>query len=123
VILAGEKVQAAELSRLRDELRAHRAAVPSTLAGVDVVAMPTLPQDPVRLDAATDPFAQGACTFPFSLSGWPSLSLPCGFSDGGLPVGLLLSGPPLSEPTLLALAHAYEQATPWHERHPPSLPA
>jgi len=119
VILAGAAISDAEYARLRDQLRAYRAARSSAFDRIDVMAMPTLPQTPLRLRDATDPFALGACTFPFSITGWPAVSVPCGFSAAGLPVGLLLAGPPLSEPTLLALARAYEQATPWHEQQPP----
>lgn len=121
LILAGKDIDTAEYLRLREALRIHRSAPPAMFSGIDVVALPTLPRSPPRLRDATDPFALGACTFPFSLGGWPAVSLPCGFTSSGLPVGLLLAGPPLSEPTLLALAHAYEQATPWHARHPNSM--
>jgi aspartyl-tRNA(Asn)/glutamyl-tRNA(Gln) amidotransferase subunit A len=44
--------------------------------------------------------------------------LPCGFDDGGLPIGLQLIGNTLQEETILNAAYAYEQATPWHERQP-----
>lgn len=58
-------------------------------------------------------------TGPFNLSGYPALSIPCGFSDEGLPLGLELVGRFFAEPLLLAAAHAYEQATAWHTRRPP----
>lgn len=48
----------------------------------------------------------------------PTVSLPCGFTADGLPIGLQISGAHFDEPTVIALAHAYEQATGWHERHP-----
>ncbi|MCP5328537.1 MAG: amidase [Steroidobacteraceae bacterium] len=118
-IQEGESVDPALYLRLRDELRAWRAQSSSVFVGVDALVLPTLPQPPVRLRDATDPFAIGACTFPFNVVGGPAISIPCGFTASGLPVGLLLAGPAFSEPTLLALAQAYEQATPWHERHPP----
>lgn len=50
--------------------------------------------------------------------GLPTISIPCGFSKEGMPVGLQISGPNLSEPNVLALAHAYQQATDWHTRRP-----
>jgi aspartyl-tRNA(Asn)/glutamyl-tRNA(Gln) amidotransferase subunit A len=53
------------------------------------------------------------------MTGLPAVSVPCGFSAGGLPIGLQLIGRPLDEPTLLRAAHAYEQATPWHQRRAP----
>ena len=50
--------------------------------------------------------------------GLPTLTLPCGFSKEGMPVGLQISGPNLAEGNVLALAHAYQQATDWHKRKP-----
>jgi len=55
----------------------------------------------------------------FSYYGLPAISVPCGFSASGLPIGLQISGAPFAESTLLALAHAYERATEWHTRRPP----
>jgi aspartyl-tRNA(Asn)/glutamyl-tRNA(Gln) amidotransferase subunit A len=55
---------------------------------------------------------------PFNLLGLPALSIPCGFS-GGLPVGLQLIGDYFEEEVILRLAHAYQQETRWHRRHPP----
>jgi aspartyl-tRNA(Asn)/glutamyl-tRNA(Gln) amidotransferase subunit A len=51
--------------------------------------------------------------------GLPTITVPCGFSKAGLPVGLQISGPNLAEVNVLALAHAYQQATDWHKRRPP----
>lgn len=55
----------------------------------------------------------------FNLLGVPSISVPCGFTREGLPIGLQIAGPWWSEKTLLQVAHAYEEATPWHTMHPP----
>ena len=57
-------------------------------------------------------------TAPADFAGTPTISLPCGFSATGAPHSLQLVGRDLSEPTLCRLAHAYEQATDWHTRHP-----
>jgi aspartyl-tRNA(Asn)/glutamyl-tRNA(Gln) amidotransferase subunit A len=54
----------------------------------------------------------------FSYYGLPAISVPCGFTAAGLPIGLQISGAPFAEATVLALAHAYQQATDWHERRP-----
>ena len=51
-------------------------------------------------------------------SGLPGISIPCGFTRGGLPIGLQIIGPPYEEAGLLAIAHAYEQGHDWHTRHP-----
>jgi aspartyl-tRNA(Asn)/glutamyl-tRNA(Gln) amidotransferase subunit A len=52
----------------------------------------------------------------------PTITLPCGFSKAGLPIGLQISGPNLAETNVLALAYAYQQATDWHTRQPPLQP-
>jgi aspartyl-tRNA(Asn)/glutamyl-tRNA(Gln) amidotransferase subunit A len=57
-------------------------------------------------------------TAAFDIYGLPTISVPCGFTASGLPIGLQISGNHLSESTVLALAHAYEQATEWHTRRP-----
>jgi aspartyl-tRNA(Asn)/glutamyl-tRNA(Gln) amidotransferase subunit A len=58
-------------------------------------------------------------TRPFNLNGFPAITVPCGFSDDGLPIGLQLAGRPFDEDTVLRAAHAYEQSTQWHNRRPP----
>ena len=58
-------------------------------------------------------------TRPYNLTGFPAISVPCGFSEAGLPMALQLAGRPFDELTVLRAAHAYEQATEWHSRRPP----
>jgi Asp-tRNA(Asn)/Glu-tRNA(Gln) amidotransferase A subunit family amidase len=58
-------------------------------------------------------------TRPYNILGSPSITQPCGFDESGLPIGLQFVGRPWGEPTILRLAHAYEQATDWHRRRPP----
>jgi amidase len=58
-------------------------------------------------------------TLPFDLAGSPTISLPCGFSRNGLPLGLQLVGPHLSEPLLCRAGHVFQQITDWHAQHPP----
>jgi aspartyl-tRNA(Asn)/glutamyl-tRNA(Gln) amidotransferase subunit A len=58
-------------------------------------------------------------TRPFSGYGLPAITLPCGFSKDGMPIGLQISGPRFGEVTVFALAHAYQEATEWHKRKPP----
>ena len=58
-------------------------------------------------------------TRPFNINGFPAMTVPCGFSNEGLPIGLQLAGRPFDEATVLRAAHAYEQATDWHSRRPP----
>jgi aspartyl-tRNA(Asn)/glutamyl-tRNA(Gln) amidotransferase subunit A len=96
------------------------------LARCDVLAMPTAPTPAFRLgEKLQDPlqmYLSDIYTISANLAGIPALSLPCGFSDEGLPIGLQLLAAPFKEDTLLQVAYAYEQATEWHLRHPP-LPA
>jgi aspartyl-tRNA(Asn)/glutamyl-tRNA(Gln) amidotransferase subunit A len=60
-------------------------------------------------------------TIPVNLAGLPGLSLPCGFSTSGLPIGLQLIGKPWDEATLFQVASAYEEATPWHTKTAPTI--
>lgn len=62
-------------------------------------------------------------TAPSNLTGLPAVTVPCGFTAGGLPIGLQLIGRPWDEAGVLAAAHAYEAATPWHTRRPALAPA
>jgi aspartyl-tRNA(Asn)/glutamyl-tRNA(Gln) amidotransferase subunit A len=85
----------------------------AAFAEVDVLASPTSPTVAFRLGERTaDPlsmYLSDVCTIPVSLAGLPSLSIPCGLSDG-LPVGLQLAGPAFSENRLFDVAHALEAA-------------
>jgi aspartyl-tRNA(Asn)/glutamyl-tRNA(Gln) amidotransferase subunit A len=95
---------------------------------VDVLAVPTIPiatprlgDDEVVLGGRLETIRSSLLrlTRPANLSGLPAISLPCGFSRDGLPVGLQLIGKRWDEATLLRAAFAFEQATPWHQRFPP----
>ena len=57
-------------------------------------------------------------TRPINVWGLPAISIPCGFTPAGLPIGLQIVGPHWGEAKVLQLAHAYEQATAWHKREP-----
>jgi Asp-tRNA(Asn)/Glu-tRNA(Gln) amidotransferase A subunit family amidase len=79
--------------------------------------MPAFPVE-VQLSEAGPPDT-GWATRPFNLSGHPALTLPCGATAAGLPVGMQLAGRAFDEATLLRIAHAYEESTRWHTRRPP----
>jgi aspartyl-tRNA(Asn)/glutamyl-tRNA(Gln) amidotransferase subunit A len=89
---------------------------------VDVIVTPTTPGTAFKIgEIADDPLAmylQDILTLAMNLAGICGLSLPCGFDDGGLPIGLQVMGPALGEPAVFRVAHAYEQATSWHHRRP-----
>ncbi len=87
---------------------------------VDVLVTPTTPTTAFKLGEIQDPVvmhANDVCTVPANIAGIPGISVPCGFVDG-LPVGLQILGPHLSEATIFRAAYAYEQATGWHNQHP-----
>lgn len=89
---------------------------------VDVIVSPVTPTPAFKLGALTsDPLAmylQDIYTLSANLAGIPGISLPCGLSKGGLPIGLQLLGPHFSEEQLLRAARMFEQATDWHEKKP-----
>ncbi|MDA0266215.1 MAG: Asp-tRNA(Asn)/Glu-tRNA(Gln) amidotransferase subunit GatA [Cyanobacteria bacterium] len=89
---------------------------------VDVLLCPTTPTTAFKTgEKVNDPlsmYLSDLMTIPVNLAGLPSLSLPCGFDQAGLPIGLQLIGNVLQEQTLLEVAYAYEQATPWHTQTP-----
>ncbi|MBI3606995.1 MAG: Asp-tRNA(Asn)/Glu-tRNA(Gln) amidotransferase subunit GatA [Nitrospirae bacterium] len=89
---------------------------------VDVIATPTAPTPAFRLGEKTqDPlqmYLSDIFTISVNLAGVPALSMPCGFSPDGLPIGLQLIGKTFDEETVLRAAFAYEQATEWKTRKP-----
>jgi aspartyl-tRNA(Asn)/glutamyl-tRNA(Gln) amidotransferase subunit A len=111
--------------RARDSLT---AAMRGLLESVDVLVTPTTPiaaprigEDAVRVAGADEPLLAVMIrnTAPFNATRLPTLSLPCGFTRAGLPIGLQVAGRPFDEATVLRAGHAYEQATEWHLRTPP----
>jgi aspartyl-tRNA(Asn)/glutamyl-tRNA(Gln) amidotransferase subunit A len=90
----------------------------------DVIAGPVAPSVARKIGSQTDPVAEYLAdifTLPASLAGLPGMSVPCGFGEHGLPVGLQLIGNYWQEAGLLHTAHAFQQATDWHLRSPSSL--
>ena len=88
-----------------------------------LIACPVSPTPAFRLgEKLADPltmYLSDIFTISANLAGVPGISVPCGFSGGGLPIGLQLMGPPLGEAVLLQAAYAFEQATDFHRRKPP----
>jgi aspartyl-tRNA(Asn)/glutamyl-tRNA(Gln) amidotransferase subunit A len=124
----GSAVSAAAYIEGRRELDRLRRAVTAVFSTVDLLVTPTTPILPATIQEALAntavPPPGGVAlslrnTQPFDIYGLPSISIPCGFSRSGLPIGLEISGPRIGESMVLALAHAYEQATEWHRRTPP----
>ena len=106
-----------------------REAVLETLEEVDVIVLPTSPTGAPLLpeeagiksqeDARSRIAGVRNFTGAFNVAGVPALSIPCGFTADGLPLSLQLVGKPMSEGLLFRVAHAYQQATNWHQRRPP----
>jgi aspartyl-tRNA(Asn)/glutamyl-tRNA(Gln) amidotransferase subunit A len=92
----------------------------------DVIAGPTSPSTAFPFGAKSDDpvqmYLNDIFTIPAPLAGLPALSIPCGFDEKGLPVGLQLMGKHFSEARLLNVAHRYQQATDWHARVPRETP-
>ena len=89
---------------------------------VDLIVTPVTPTPAFRLgEKSEDPlqmYLSDIYTISINLAGLPAISVPCGFSKAGLPIGVQLIGRPFEEETLLRAAHAYEQSTQWHVRKP-----
>ena len=96
--------------------------------GLDALLTPTLPHPAARHDQASFRGPSGAdepvinayvrTCGPFNLSGLPALSIPCGFTEPGLPIGLQIVGRPFDEAMVLRIGQAYQSNTDWHTRKP-----
>ncbi len=126
-ILEGAAPDTAALMASLRACDALTAAMRTTLETVDVLITPTTPitavrigQESVRYGDMEESvmFAMIRCTAPFNATHLPALSLPCGFSRAGLPVGMQVVGRPFDEATVVRVGHAFEQATNWHSRTP-----
>ena len=128
-IRGGAEVTAAAYIAARGELNRLRHAAQSAFDAVDLLVTPSMPVPPPALDELLADMANLRAreivllrnTRPFNALGLPTISVPCGFTSDGLPIGLQITGAAGDDSRVLALAHAYEQATDWHTRRPPSL--
>jgi aspartyl-tRNA(Asn)/glutamyl-tRNA(Gln) amidotransferase subunit A len=122
-ILDGQKIPLPAYVESRRQMHIGRNRVPEIFARVDVLVTPTtMRMPPTIASVLAEPTSELTLirnTVPFNSLGMPTISVPCGFTKGGLPIGLQISGPRFAESRVLALAHAYEQATAWHRREPP----
>src|SRR3989475_5716789 len=92
---------------------------------VDVIVAPTTPGVAFKMGEREDPlqmYLNDVFTIPVNLAGLPGVSIPAGFTQTGLPIGLQIIGKAFDEATVLRVARAYEAATPWHERKPELTP-
>lgn len=120
----GSELTTTDYIHSRRDLDRLRRAIQDVFSTVDLLITPTMAIPPLTLDRALklpmelEPLMLRN-TLPFNIYGLPTISVPCGFTSSGLPIGLQISGPHLGEPDVLALAHAYQQATEWHKCRPP----
>ncbi|MBI2002177.1 MAG: Asp-tRNA(Asn)/Glu-tRNA(Gln) amidotransferase subunit GatA [candidate division NC10 bacterium] len=88
----------------------------------DVIVTPTSPTPAFKfgekMDDPLQMYLSDIFTISGNLAGVPGISVNCGFTKSGLPIGLQVIGKPFDEETILRVAHAYEQATPWHRERP-----
>lgn len=118
---SGQALTGADYAELRQEARIWARAVASMLSHVDLVLGP--------VTAIVAPLAEGAetiettrrltrFTYGWSLAGVPAISLPCGFSSEGMPIGMQLAAAAWRDRTLLDVGIAYQRVTDWHTREP-----
>ncbi|MGE5195169.1 MAG: amidase [Deltaproteobacteria bacterium] len=129
LLLAGLFIPAVEYLDALRARRIIRREWAKVFENIDVLITPTTPVTATRFGETTADVAGGPrplvrayldLTLPFNLTGYPAISIPCGFSKAGLPIGMQLVGRPFAESVLLRAAHQYQQETDWHRRTPPA---
>ncbi|MBZ5665531.1 MAG: amidase [Acidobacteriia bacterium] len=125
-IQTGVNISAPDALRASHDLQTSRDAIRKIFNEVDVLLTPTVPIPPPMIAALREhpedlrprELIMLRNTRPFNVWGIPTISLPCGFTKDGLPIGLQLAAAPWREDTVLQAAYAYEQATEWHKQMP-----
>jgi aspartyl-tRNA(Asn)/glutamyl-tRNA(Gln) amidotransferase subunit A len=125
-VRSGADVTAAQYIQAYQELLRQRRQILQAFERIDLILAPTTPVLPPSLsDLQAEPDQLRAKellmlrnTRPFNVYGLPSISLNCGFSRSGLPIGLQIAGATGAEGTVLALAHAYQKESDWHKKKP-----
>jgi aspartyl-tRNA(Asn)/glutamyl-tRNA(Gln) amidotransferase subunit A len=103
----------------RRRMEQARRFVNDVFQKVDLLVTPTVAMPPTAIaDTASDDAPRIRNVAPFNFYGYPTASLPCGFTKNGLPIGLQIVALPWGEESLLLAAKAYEKATDWHTRRP-----
>ena len=125
-ICAGEDVSTATYIQARRQVDQYRHNIRKVFETVDLLVTPTTPVPPFTIselladmdNLRTKEILTLRNTRPFNILGLPSISVPCGFTKSGLPIGMQISGAPWAETNVLRLAHAHEQQTEWHKKRP-----
>jgi aspartyl-tRNA(Asn)/glutamyl-tRNA(Gln) amidotransferase subunit A len=122
LISTSKLTNSVEYINARKEMAENRSSISERLFKNNaVLILPTTTSVPLTLAEAKKrgPVALAIDnTYPFNYYGLPAISIPCGFSQNGLPLGLQMVGPVWGEPKVLAIAHQYQKATSWHLKHP-----
>jgi aspartyl-tRNA(Asn)/glutamyl-tRNA(Gln) amidotransferase subunit A len=119
-------ISAADYVNARREMERLRWKADSAFSGVDLLVTPTTAIAPITIESGyLDPPlpsdgtpVEFRNTHMFDVLGLPAVSVPCGFTRDGMPIGLQIAGPRFGESRVLTLAHAYQQITDWHTRSP-----
>ena len=124
LIPATDYIKAQRLRRvLRDQFLKAFEDIDIMITPTTAIAAPLNSEMSYKINGKPEPalyaYALAAFTFPFNQTGMPAVSVPCGFTKKGLPVGMQLIGRPFEDGTVLRVAHTYEQATEWHKARPP----
>jgi aspartyl-tRNA(Asn)/glutamyl-tRNA(Gln) amidotransferase subunit A len=125
-VLTGKNISPETLLECRGELERARHEIASVFADVDLIVTPTTPiVAPTISELKLEPnllrpreLVLLRNTRPINVWGLPAISVPCGLTEGGLPIGLQIIGPHWGETHMLQVAYAYERATAWHKRQP-----
>ena len=126
-VLVGSVISSTMYHKAQLLRRQIQDEISRVMKNVDVLVGPTTAAPPGQIQAsvaaggnagALRMATQRSFTRPQNLTGQPAVSVPCGFSSQGLPVGLQISGRLFEDDVVLKVAHAYEQATEWHKKHP-----
>ncbi len=127
-IEAGLMISAVDYLQALKLRRSYTLATHRVMEGLDALVGPTMPMTPFPLGAAEvrledRTFAAEKAipiyTRPYDLNGFPAVTVPCGFSSDGLPIGLQIAALPHRDDVALRAAYSYQEATDWHKRRPP----
>lgn len=125
----GAEVTALRYIQARRDLEQARRQIAQVFDTVDVLVTPTTPSAPPTIAESTTDVStslrlysmHSRNTLPFNVYGIPTISVPCGFTSTGLPIGLQMSARSGADLTLFQLAYAYERATEWHKSRPAAV--
>jgi aspartyl-tRNA(Asn)/glutamyl-tRNA(Gln) amidotransferase subunit A len=131
LMIESDQVKPEVYAEARRQVDLARREIKAVFQRVDVLVTPTMKTPPATIATSLNAPPANPATpttnnraassgnpWAFDVYGVPAMTLPCGFTSAGLPIGLQISAAPFAENTMLALAYAYEQATEWHTRHP-----